>query len=104
MLIEQTLEKLSAMKLSAMLSALQDWTQRGAKSHDLDPADLVGLLVDAEWTARQNRQLTRRLQDARFPVRATVEEIDYHHPRGLQKQKMLELISCRWIAEQQNLI
>ena len=104
MLIEQTLQKLSAMKLSGMLVALQDWIQRGSKAHDLDPADLVGLLVDAEWTARQNRQLTRRLQEARFPMRATVEEIDYHHPRGLQKQKMLELVSCRWIAERQNLI
>lgn len=104
MLIEQTLQKLSAMKLSGMFSALQDWLQRPGKAHDVDPADLVGLLVDAEWTDRQNRQLTRRLQEARFPMRATVEEIDYQHPRGLQKQKMLELVSCRWIAERQNLI
>src|SRR5688572_13346874 len=98
------MEKLSAMKLSGMLATLQDWLQRGSKAQDLEPADLVGLLVDAEWTARQNRQLTRRLQEARFPVRATVEAIDYQHPRGLQKQKMLDLISCRWIAERQNLI
>ncbi len=104
MLLEQTLQKLSAMKLSGMLSALQDWLQRPGKAHDVDPADLVGLLVDAEWTDRQNRQLTRRLQEARFPMRATVEEIDYQHPRSLQKQKMLELVSCRWIAERQNLI
>jgi len=104
MLIEQTLEKLSAMKLSGMLSTLQDWLQRGSKAQDLEPADLVGLLVDAEWTARQNRQLTRRLQEAHFAMRATVEAIDYQHPRGLAKQKMLELISSRWIAEHQNLI
>jgi DNA replication protein DnaC len=35
---------------------------------------------------------------------ATVEEIDYRHARGLQKSKMLDLISCRWIAAHQNLI
>jgi DNA replication protein DnaC len=104
MLIEQTMEKLSAMKLSGMLTALKDWLERGAKARDLDPADLVGLLVDTEWIAREGRKLTRRLQEAHFPVRATVEEIDYQHPRGLLKQKMLELISCRWIAERQNLI
>ena len=104
MLIEQTLQKLSAMKLSGMLSALQDWIQRGAKAHDVDPADLIGLLVDAEWTARENRRLTQRLREAKFPVQATVEAIDYQHPRGLGKQKMLELVSCRWIAEHQNLI
>ena len=104
MLVEQTLEKLSAMKLSAMLAALQDWIQRASKAHDIDPADLVGLLVDAEWTARENRRLTDRLRQAKFPQQATVEAIDYQHPRGLQKQKMLEIVSCRWIAERQNLI
>lgn len=104
MLVEQTLEKLSAMKFSGMLAALQDWMQRGSKAHDVDPADLVGLLVDAEWTARENRRLTERLRQAKFPQQATVEAIDYQHARGLQKQKMLEIVSCRWIAERQNLI
>jgi DNA replication protein DnaC len=104
MILEQTLEKLAAMKLTAMASGLRDWLSRGAKDHALDPAELVGLLADAEWTSRENRKLTRRLQEARFPQRASVEEIDYQHPRGLVRQKVLELISCRWIAERQNLI
>jgi DNA replication protein DnaC len=104
MLIEQTIEKLLALKLTAMAAGLREWSQSTAKAHEIDPADLVGLLADAEWTTRENRKLTRCLQDARFHMRATVEEIDYQHPRGLQKQKMLELISCRWVAERQNII
>ncbi len=103
MLLEQTIEKLSAMKFRGMVAALEDWQQNGAKQN-LDPADLVGLLTDAEWTARENRRLTQRRRQARFRTTATVEEIDYRHPRGLQKSKMLELISCRWIAHHQNLI
>lgn len=102
MLLEQTLEKLSAMKLRGMLAALQEWQERGGQ--EMDPADLVGLLVDAEWTSRENRRLSQRLREARFPMAATVEEIDYQHPRGLQKSKMLELVSCRWIAAHQNVI
>ncbi len=103
MLIEQTIEKLSAMKFRGMVAALEEWQHNGAKQN-LDPADLVGLLTDAEWTARENRRLTQRRRQARFPMAATVEEIDYRHPRGLQKSKMLDLISCRWIAAHQNLI
>lgn len=103
MLLEQTIEKLSAMKFRGMVAALEDWQHNGAKQN-LDPADLVGLLTDAEWTARENRRLTQRRRQARFRTTATVEEIDYRHPRGLQKSKMLELISCRWIAHHQNLI
>jgi len=102
MLLEQTIEKLSALKLRGMLSALEQWKQGGMKN--LEPADLLGLLVDAECTARENRRLTERLRSARFPMPATIEAIDYQHPRGLSKQRMLDLSSCRWIQAHQNVI
>ena len=102
MLIQQTIEKLSALKLHGMVAALEQWRKGGSQS--LDPADLLGILVDAECTSRDNRRLTRRLQEARFPVAATVEAIDYQHPRKLQKSKFIELVSCRWVALRQNVI
>ena len=103
MIFEQTIEKLSAMKLSGMVAALEEWQENGGNA-DLEPSDLIGLLADAEWGARQGRKLTNRLRQARLPMAATVEEIDYKHPRGLAKPKMLELISCRWVANHRNLI
>lgn len=103
MIIEQTKEKLAAMKLRGMLAALEQWEETGA-AQDLSPTDLLGLLVDTEWTTRENRKFTQRLRHARFPMAATVEEIDYQHPRRLRKAKMLELISCQWIAHHQNVI
>ncbi len=39
-------------------------------------AELLGLLLDAEWTARENRRLTQRLREAQFPKQAVVEAID----------------------------
>ena len=104
MLLEQTHEKLSAMRLRGMAAALQEWNERGGATQDLDPADLVGLLVDAEWTSRENRRYSRQCREAHFPMAVSVEEIDYQHARKLQKSKMLELVSCRWIAACQNLI
>lgn len=102
MILEQTIEKLSAMKLRGMVEALEQWRRTGTK--DLEPADLIGLLADAEWIARENRCLTRRLQEARFAMAATIEEIDYQHHRGLQKSKILDLASSRWVAAHQNVI
>jgi len=104
MLLEQTREKLSSMKLRGMVNALEDWRERGSKKQSLDPLELVGLLVDAEWVARENRKLTSRLQQAKFPMQAVVEDINYLYPRGLQKAKMLELVSCRWIQAHDNVI
>jgi len=104
MLLEQTKEKLSSMKFRGMLEALNDWCQRGAKQQSLEPLELVGLLVDAEWTDRENRKLTTRLQLAKFSMPATVEDLDFQHSRGLQKQKLLDLLSCRWIQAHENII
>mgnify|MGYP005672134549 FL=1 len=102
MLLEQTKEKLCDMKLRGMLRAFEDWQERG--DHEVDPTDLLGLLVDAEWTERENRRLTSRRRQARFPEVAVVEDIDYRHSRGLNKSKMRELITCRWVAARQNTI
>jgi DNA replication protein DnaC len=103
MLSEQTMEKLSAMKLHGMATAFRQWLDK-PKGKDIAPTDLVGMLADAEWLFRENRKLTTRLRRARFRQTASVEDINYAHARGLSKQAMLELSTCRWVANQQNVI
>lgn len=103
MLVEQTIEKLVSMKLGGMAEALRQWLAR-PKDHDLSPADLVGILVDAEWVGRENKKLTTRLRNARFRQQACVEDIDYTQARGLSKAAMLDLATCRWITAHQNVI
>ena len=103
MLVEQTMEKLVAMKLMGMAEALRRWMEQ-TKEKAMTPLDLAGLLVDAEWSDREQRKLTGRLRTARFRQDACVEDIDYQHPRGLQKAVMLDLSACRWIEAHQNVI
>lgn len=103
MLVEQTMEKLVSMKLGGMAEALRQWLER-PKDRDISPADLVGILVDAEWIARENKKLTTRLRNARFRQQACVEDVDYAQARGLAKAAMLELATCRWITAHQNVI
>lgn len=103
MLMEQTLEKLDAMKLFGMAKYLRQWMNQ-PKEKAMAPADLVGLLVDAEWVYRENRRLELRLQNAKFKQQACIEDIDYAHPRGLSKPVMLDLASSRWVQSHQNII
>jgi DNA replication protein DnaC len=103
MLTQQTIEKLGKLKLHGMIQSFQeqlDSCEMGSLSFE----ERLGLLVDREWDARQGRSLTRRLQMARLKVAACVEDIDYRHPRGLNKGQILDLTSCRWIAARRNLI
>lgn len=103
MLVEQTMEKLTTMKMYGMTEALRRWMD-SPKEKQLSALDLVGMLVDAEWREREERKLTARLRSARFRESATIEDIDYQHPRGLQKATMQELAACRWITASQNVI
>jgi DNA replication protein DnaC len=91
------------MKLFGMAKYLRQWLDQ-PKEKAMAPADLVGLLVDAEWVYRENRRLELRLQNAKLKQQACVEYIDYTHPRGLSKAVMLDLASSRWVQSHQNVI
>ena len=103
MLIEQTLDKLNAMKLGAMADACQHQLQTD-EAAGLGFEERFGLLVDAEWTAREQRKLQRRLRTARLRHPATLEAVDFTHPRRLNRQQVLTLGACAWVAERHNLI
>lgn len=101
MLLEQTHQKLVAMKLFGMANALKDRLER-VDHHSLSKAEFIGLLVDDEWLYRENRKLTARLKVARFKERtACLENVDYSAARGLRKDQVLELAQNRWIAAHQ---
>jgi DNA replication protein DnaC len=104
MLLEQTHDKLTAMKLFGMSRSLKDRLER----HDhqsLSKAEFLGLLVDDEWLYRENRKLTARLKVARFKQRsASIEDIDYKTARGLRKEQILELAQNRWISAHQSVL
>jgi DNA replication protein DnaC len=102
-LVEQTLEKLDSMRLHGMAKALRQWLEQ-PKGKDISPADLVGLLADAEWLYRENRKLELRLRNAKLKQSACVEDIDYAHARGLSKAVVLDLATSRWAQAHQNII
>src|SRR2546428_11770028 len=103
MLIEQPPENPTAMQLHGMVAALRQW-QAHPPRQPLAPADLVGLLADAEWVSRENRKLTARLKAAKLKPPACVEDVDYRHPRGLTKTLLVDLGTSRWVAAHQTVI
>jgi len=102
MLIEQTQQKLSALKLTGMLEAFEQ--QRAQpQTHDLAFEERLGLLVDREMVSRENKRLERLLRGAKLRVSACIEDINYRHPRGLDRSQIASLASCDWIKQQLNL-
>ena len=58
MLTEDTMRKLHEMRLTVMARTLREQLQDPAYN-DMPFEDRVSLLVDREWCARKNNQLTR---------------------------------------------
>lgn len=102
-LIQQTIEKLSQMKLYTIADALREQLQQPSLQ-ELSFEERIAMLVDREWITRENRKLQRRLKAARLKQQASIEDIDFRHPRGLDKSVMLTLSNCNWIRNHQNVI
>ena len=103
MLLHPTLEKLHRLRLAGMARAFeQQLTMPDIDS--LSTEERLGLMVDHEITERDSRRLTTRLRRARCRHQAVVEDIDYQHPRGLDKSVVTKLASCQWVREHHNLI
>jgi DNA replication protein DnaC len=103
MLIEQTMDKMNLMKLTGMAAALT--LQLESHEHSqLAFDERLGLLVDAEWTAREQRKLTKRLRSAKLRYPASFENIDFKHPRGLDRQQVLSLGNCAFVENRHNLL
>jgi DNA replication protein DnaC len=91
------------MRLHTIADALRDQLQQPSLQ-ELSFEERIAMLVDREWISRENRKLQRRLKAARLKQQASVEDIDFRHPRGLDKSVMLTLSNCNWIRNHQNVI
>lgn len=103
-MITATTDRLRRLRLSAMADAYlaqqQDAT-RGALSFD----ERLSMLVDAEHLFRDNRALARRLKEAKFRMpHACLEDVECSPRRGLDRALVRQLATCRWVAEQHNIL
>lgn len=103
MLINPTLEKLQALKLTGMVEALDEQLS-SPDINQLSFEERLGLMIDREMTTRDNRRLKSRLKKARLRQNACMEDIDYRHPRGLKRDQIQQLLGNRWLQEHQNVI
>jgi DNA replication protein DnaC len=103
MLNEQTFDKLYAMKLLGMAEGFKEQLEQPS-FHDLPFDERFGILVDRQWTWKENNRLKRLLKEAKLKLQASVEDIDYKTTRGIDKAVMMNLLSCPWIQKHKNVL
>ncbi|MGD0923363.1 MAG: IS21-like element helper ATPase IstB [Terriglobia bacterium] len=102
MLNQPTLDKLHALRLEGMAEAFHAQAQQ-TNLGELSFEERFALLVDQEWTWRQNRALARRLTQAKLRHRASVEDIDFRAPRRLDRSLLRSLTQdSAWVRQHHN--
>lgn len=104
MSIQTLLHSLRQLRLFGMANALEGQLTQPTTYADLSFEERLSLLLECETTDRDNRRRERLLKTAKLRIPAHLADIDYHHPRGLNKSQMASLQTGDWIRNQQNLL
>ena len=101
---DNTLTKLHEMRLNSMAEQFSNQLLN-PKYQELSFEDRFSLLVDVEWSHRNNNKLDRLIKTAALRYnQACVEDIEYHADRKLDKAQILRLASGNYIQDRHNLI
>lgn len=103
MFSEETHKKLTDMRMHGFAASFADYLQE-RRPDKLTFEERFGLMVDREWTDRQQRRFKRRINGAKLRENSCLEDINYRHPRNLDRSVMQRLSTCRWVAEHENVI
>ena len=103
MLQQPMREKLEALKLEGIIQALEQ--QDGEESAgELSFLDRLALLIDQQWTWRQNQILARRLRASHLRGSPCVENIDYRAERGLNRSVIRGLAQeSSWVKNHEHI-
>ena len=104
MSLSLTLSRLRELRLGAMAKALERQLEQSSTYDDLSFTDRVGLLVERECVEREGRRQQRLVREAHFRLRAHLGDIDYRHPRNLNKSRIAQLGEGEWVEKARNLL
>ena len=99
-----TLARLRDLRLGGMAQALERQQEQVGTYDGLAFTERLGLLVEQECLEREHRKQERLIRQARFKLRATVQDIDYQHSRNIKQAQIARLAQGEWIDRAQNLL
>lgn len=100
----QTLTRLRQLKLGGMAAALEAQLEQIGTYEGLSFIERLSLLADHEHLMREQRKQERLIRQANLKLKASIQEIDYQHPRNLQRAQIARLAQGDWINRGQNLL
>jgi DNA replication protein DnaC len=98
-----TIEKMKQMRMTGMAEAYYNNIQ-SANYHNYTIDQYIAMLVDQEWEHRQERKMNGLVANAKFKHQSSIRDIDYSHPRNLDRNLFERLVSFDFIKKNENII
>ena len=103
MLTQPTIEKLNAMRLTAMAHAFREQVENPNMA-PLSFEERFGLIVDHQLTVLENTRMQNRLKSAKLRLSACIEDLEFRQDRGMDRSQVMSLTGNQWVRGKQNIL
>lgn len=100
---QQNFEKLKTLKLAGMAESYE-LLFANPSFKDMTFDELFGILIDHEVSLRNSNKMNRLLIQAKFPLKAAIEDILYHEDRKLNRELLMKLSAGSYILDGRDII
>ncbi len=100
---EKLMVDLKKLRLSAMIEMLDSYVKQAA-SNSMSYMDFLSGLVSEEVSHKERRSVQSRIKSARFPVTKSLDDFDYAFQPSVNRKKLEELSSLRFIDNKENIL
>ena len=94
---------LTELKLSGIKVTVRQRLDE-ARREEVGHEGFLNLLLEDEKDFRKNTRIRRLIKRASFKKNATLEQLDYAYPRGLDKKVVKDLATCNFVRDGINII
>lgn len=101
--MEALKQKLRKLRLSGLVQSLGQHNDY-ALEHKISYLEFLELLIEDEIAIRQSNSYQRRLKQSRLSQQKTLANYDFTYQPQLDKRLVMELASCRFLQQKQNVI
>ncbi len=105
MIMEAILSQLREMHLDGMVSELTSQLDNPTEVAHLSFEERFGMLVGAEWSRKKTNRINRYITQAKFAIpSATIDGIEYHPDRHLDRAQMTDFALCKFVKEGRHIV
>jgi len=100
---ENLLMGLKKLRLPAMAEMLDSYAKQ-AVSNNMSYVDFLSGLISEELKSKERKGVESRIRSARFPVLKSLSDFDYGFQPSVNRKKLEELSSLRFIDNKENVL